>query len=95
MDGENKMKLTVQSVERAHDTVTINANFVDKWRKPAFVKIVLDPEGVDNTLLTGDIKESMDTLHCIAEIAWNNGWRPAGLAGHLQRVIEIHKIPKT
>jgi|TARA_R110000751_G_scaffold100154_2_gene194019 hypothetical protein len=93
LERKNYMKLLSQSVERHPDAITLRANFVNKWRKPSGVKVLIDPSADDNVLISGDIKETMDTLNCIAEIAWNAGWRPSGLAAHIDAVVKGHRIP--
>ena len=86
------MKLTGQSVERNGDNVRINATFTNKWRKPINVKIRISDD--PGPIMEGDVKETIETLNCIAEIAWNNGWRPSGLPGFLAACIQKFTIPK-
>jgi len=87
------MKLLAQNVERKGDTVRVSGTFANKWRKPATVTISVD-DNTNDVIMEGDVKETMETLHCIAEIAWNNGWRPAGLGHYLTACIQKFTIPK-
>lgn len=88
------MKLTGQNVVRNGEHVVVTATFQNKWRKPSSVKVVVDDSVPDTTVIQGDVKETIEVLHCLAEIAWNQGWRPAGLVGHIAAVVEKHQIPK-
>lgn len=88
------MKLIEQAVERKGDKTTIKGRFTDKWRKEARVRIDLDDSLSSDTIMTGDTKEVVETLNCLAQVAWNNGWRPEGFVQAIMAVTTNHKIPK-
>lgn len=89
------MKLTEQAVERKGDNVTVRGQFTDKWKKPARVRVAIDDAQGSDVIMDGPIKDTMETLNCLAQIAWNNGWRPEGFVQAIMAVTTNHKIPKT
>lgn len=89
------MKLIGQGVERKGENVIVKGTFTNKWRKPTSLRLVIDDSpNVSDVIIEGDIKESMEALNCIAEIAWNSGWRPNGLPNAIMGTITNFKIPK-
>ena len=88
------MKMTEQHVERTGDKISVFGTFVNKWRKPARISIAIEEGWTPVPVISGDVKETVETVNCIAQIAWDMGWRPAGLAGALNHIILNHKIPK-
>ena len=78
-------------VSRQGTNAVVTGVFRDRWRKPAGLKIVkCDPS---EPVVSGDVVESLGSLWAIAEVAWDAGWRPAGLAARVGKAVEDHKLP--
>ena len=93
------MKKLSHKVSRVGDVVTVEAAWRTRMRVPAKVEIHKGKSeelsmGLQHVLLSGDAAEVNDILNGIAEIAWENGWRPAGLGATLEAIVKGFKIPK-
>lgn len=88
------MKLREQSAERKGDSLCVKGQFTDKWRKEARVRVTIDDALGSDIIMDGDLKEVTETLNCLAQIAWNQGWRPEGFVQAIMAVTTNHKIPK-
>lgn len=88
------MKLKSSSVTRKGDLVTVRANWITRFRQPAYVKISITEEGHphEGLLVDGDVIDTHGLLFGIAQIAWNIGWRPAGLLEATMETIRSHKV---
>jgi len=76
--------------------VKVVAEFRDRLKKPAGVSVSLSkgelaPQG-SSTVLAGDLHEVTTTMYCLAEVAWNMGWRPPGLGPLLANVVDNYKF---
>ncbi len=76
------MKINTWNEERKGDHVKFVASWVDRMRRPGGVQIAvtknIQPLAIP-TLIEGDAACVNDTINQIAWIAWQRGWRPAGL----------------
>ncbi len=90
------MKKLMHAVERAGNNSKVLAQWRTRMRTPATVQITDDRPSTSHpsTLIEGDSAEVFDTLSGIAEIAWDMGWRPAGLDAVVAGVVKSYKIPK-
>lgn len=91
------MKLRSHKTARRGDKITHSAVWVDKMKRPAAVRLVLEKGNdvdSDQPLVEGDITDVNGVLYGLADIAWSNGWRPRGLIGKLATEIEKYIIPK-
>ncbi len=90
------MKRIEHEVERTGDKVTIKALWRDKFKHPASVTITTEKHEtpMSRLLITGDVVDVRNTLHGLAQIAWDQGWRPLGLGPVLARIVETYKEPK-
>ena len=90
------MKLFAHSKSRAQDTLTIRARLKDRMRQTAALKlsvVVGEQAELDDVIVSGDVREVTGAINAIAEIAWDNGWRPRGLMASVARQIEVYKEP--
>jgi hypothetical protein len=93
------MKLKNHRIMRGnHNRLHIEAQWTDKMRRPAQVQIRLFKSDNASTLpsevlIDDDVKEGTDVVFALAEIAWELGWRPRGLAGTVAGMIANFKIP--
>ncbi len=74
------MKLTSHKTTRQGDTVTVEAKWISKFKKPTYPQVYfgLTKHSNDPTMLTGDVLDVHGFLFGCAAIAWSLGWRPAG-----------------
>lgn len=83
---------------RGNDSVRLSATWTDHMRRPAEVKITYGPlqfpTAEPQLLVEGDTKQTTDVLFAVAEMAWEMGWRPRGMAGFLAQIVNSYKIPK-
>jgi len=92
------MKLHTHSKERlGNDTIRIKARWTDKMRRPAHVSVTFGPLETPNSseqnVIEGDIKEVMNSMYALAEVAWDLGWRPRGFPGALAAFAQQYKLP--
>ncbi len=90
------MKFQKGSVDQNGDNVQISANWLNRFRKPAYVKLAISatPFGSQEDLLfAGDTKDAHGLLFGMAQLAWNMGWRPSGLLETTMECIRSYKIP--
>jgi len=92
------MKLKSHKVSRQGTNTTISGRWVDAMRREAGVKISLErgslaPEG-ESQIMTGDVKDVNGVLYSLADVAWEQGWRPRGLMGRLAYLVESYKLPR-
>ena len=93
------MKLLNYTKERkGGDKMLVSASWRTRMRQPGGVSIThttLDPRTTpvsnQSVLLEGEGVDVYDTLSGLAQIAWDMGWRPAGLMGGLARYIQDYK----
>lgn len=76
--------------------VKVEAQFRDRLKRPAGVSVSLRkgelaPQG-SSMVLEGDLHEVASTMYCLAEVAWNMGWRPPGLGPTLMNVVDNYKF---
>lgn len=90
------MKRISSNVERTGDNIKIKGLFRSKWKKPAKISVVTEEleMATESTVIEGDAKEVFSAVSSVAEIAWEMGWRPAGLVPMLSHVINNFKLPK-
>lgn len=90
------MKRVSHEFSRKTGRMTVLAAFRNVFRQPTRVSIQvakLDSTDVaKQPLMDGDVKEVYGALSGIAEIAWDMGWRPAGLDAAVARTFQTHKI---
>lgn len=92
------MKLKTHSIDKQpNNRLRVLARWTDEMRRPADVKMVVkrnlpDLDG-DNTLVEADERDVRDAVFGIADIAWEMGWRPAGLPGTVANLIQTYKLP--
>ena len=90
------MRLVNKNIERKGDQLKVSALFRDHMRRPVTVHATTDRgEGneINSCVMEGSVRDVTGTMFSLAEIAWDMGWRPKGLAGTLARVIETYKEP--
>ena len=92
------MKLHTHSVHRlTNDQMRVTARWTDKMRRPAKVTVdydLLQQSSPDEQLvIEGDVKEVIDSVHAVAELAWSMGWRPRGFPGALAAFAQHYKLP--
>jgi len=91
------MKRVQHEVERlGNDKLKIKALFRDNFKRPAHVAISrsVSEAQTPSEVIHGDVKEVTDIMYSLAEIAWEMGWRPQGLAPVVGMVIQQYKLPK-
>jgi hypothetical protein len=83
-------------VRHPGDRMELKAIFRDRFKRPASVSITTSTHETPTSRLVyqADAKEVTDTMFALAEIAWDMGWRPAGLGPTLAAVVDRFKIPK-
>ena len=90
------MKLSSHKVERNGDKLTVRASLKTHMRQPCNVTITMksgENYVEDEPVMTGDVRDVSGTLNALAEIAWEQGWRPRGLMGTVARIVETYKEP--
>lgn len=90
------MKLKAHKVEKLPGgNVAVRAVWTNQMRVPKTLAIVAEesPTGALETLTEGDAGDVFNTLSGMAEIAWNMGWRPAGLANTVAGVVAAYRLP--
>jgi hypothetical protein len=91
------MKLIDTKTSRTGDRLSVTATFRDRMRRPARVRVVYEPVpdgALPEPVIEGDAAEVSNTLGVLAEIAWANGWRPAGLGVMIDHMIKNFKLPR-
>jgi hypothetical protein len=92
------MKRLGSQTKRTGDNLKVMATFRDRMRRQGHVRVVcesVEPGAlVDTTVIEGDAADVSDTLAALAEIAWENGWRPRGLDVVLGHMVKVFKLPK-
>lgn len=89
------MKLTQLRFLRKGTKLSVLGTVFDKFKKPANLKITLEPvedaqSSEECVIMTGDAGTVGKTLAALAEAAWANGWRPMGLEAALATTIKQH-----
>ena len=90
-------KLKSHNVDRQGDRMTVSAVWANRFKRPQHIDITRrdhDNNPAPSPILQGDVKDVQGILNGLAEIAWENGWRPANLAGRITHAVLTHKIPK-
>lgn len=90
------MKRIEHEISRNGDRVTIKGLFRDRFKRPGSVLIGTERHETPapRTLIEGDVRDVQNTMFAMAEIAWDMGWRPAGLGPTLAAVVERFQLPK-
>ena len=93
------MKRIEHEVERTADRVTIKATWADKMRNRRNVTVTIGSTedqraSIVPAMITGDVRDVSGVINGIAQIAWDQGWRPRGLGATLAAVVERFKEPK-
>jgi len=92
------MKLHNAHKETKGDKVKYVGQWRDQMRRPARVTISIDKgvdtDGAPEVYLEGSSYDTANILHAIANIAWNEGWRPGGLTESINSLIGQHKLPE-
>jgi hypothetical protein len=73
------------------------ATWTDQMKRPTLVSIKVDKNNAneDNEpLISGDPVDISYVLNGLAQIAWECGWRPSGLANSVAGLISNYKEPK-
>lgn len=92
------MRLRQSILERQGGSTKVSTAWTDQMRRPSTVTISIEknaqsaqiaPSGI---LCVGEDRDVTGVLNGIAEIAWNAGWRPAGLANRVMGAIAAHKV---
>jgi len=83
-------------VRHPGDRVELKGLFRDRFKRPASVSITTSTHEtpLPRLVMQADAKEVNDTMFALAEIAWDMGWRPAGLGATLAAVVTRFKIPR-
>jgi hypothetical protein len=86
-----------KSDRRGNDQMKIHATWSDHMKRPASVQVTWGhlehPTTEPQLMMEGDVKNGMDVLFSLAEMAWGYGWRPRGLAGSLAAYLQQYKVP--
>ena len=86
------MKITSHKVTRQSDTVTVEAKWISKFKKPMGATVAINAKGAEhNQLITGDVLDVHGFLFGCASIAWSLGWRPAGFTKKLSEWIDDYR----
>ena len=73
------MKLTSHKTTRQGDTVTVEAKWISKFKKPISVLVSTRANEPNMApMISGDVLDVHGFLFGCASIAWSLGWRPAG-----------------
>jgi hypothetical protein len=90
------MQLKKYSTKRKGDIIEVHAQWMNKFRKAAYIgridKTDEAPLADDSLLFEGDVKDVHGMLFGFATIAWDMGWRPAGLLETTMKHIQEYKI---
>jgi hypothetical protein len=90
------MKRIEHETSRRGDRVEVKGLFRDNFKRPASVSITTSTHEtpMSRPVIEGDVRDVTTTMFSLAEIAWDMGWRPAGLGPTLAAVVERFKLPK-
>jgi len=91
------MKIQSSVTKRTGDRITVAARWKDRFKKPAYIRVMKSdtpPDTSEDLLFSGDVKDTHGIIFGIAQVAWDMGWRPAGLLEHVMETIRSHKIPR-
>jgi hypothetical protein len=91
------MKLKTHKIDRLPGhKVVVSGVWTNQMRMPKSVRITCDGEGTGfpETLTEGDEGDVFNTLSGMAQIAWEMGWRPEGLANATAGLIAAYRLPK-
>lgn len=80
-----------------NNRASVAASWTTQMREPGHVRITTEKatERTPGLLYEGDEGEVFKTFSGLAEIAWEMGWRPKGLAQVLGMVVAEFKLPKS
>ena len=90
------MKLKAHKVVKLPGgNVAVDAVWTNQMRQPRTLAIQAaeSPTGALERLTEGDAADVFNTLSGLAQIAWEMGWRPAGLSNTVAAVVAAYKIP--
>ena len=93
------MKLKQHKINRLNnDRMVIDAEWTDRMRRQSHVTVAIhtspDPSSLpQGPLMDTTLGEGMDVLYSLAEMAWETGWRPRGLAGTMAAMVVNFSIP--
>ncbi len=86
------MKIKSYKTTRQSDKVTIEADWITRFKKPMGVTVTLNTKGAEhNQLLAGDVVDVHGFLFGCAAIAWSLGWRPAGFMKSMSEWVADYK----
>jgi hypothetical protein len=77
------------------DKVKYEGQWRDQMRQPAEVRITInkgEAKGDPQVFLEGSAYDTGKVLNALADLAWKNGWRPAGLDSALIMTLAKHEI---
>ena len=90
-------KVTHAVVKRPNNQAAVFAVFNNQMRQPhglVITKAPLEPHQAPTAMYEGDEADVFHLFEGLAEIAWEMGWRPAGLGPVLAAVVKEFKLSK-
>lgn len=75
-----RVKATLQA---RGQRATLSGHFVSKFKRPVALTITIGEEldqAGPHEILTGSKEDVGHIINGLAQVAWDNGWRPPGLA---------------
>jgi hypothetical protein len=90
------MKIIHHHIDRKGDHLKITGPAVDRLRRPGKIEVTTVKDvrpGTEGVIIEGDAADVTDTMFALANIAWNMGWRPAGLTEALTGTLRDLKTP--
>lgn len=90
------IKLRSSERRKKGSRVAIHTKWTDQMRRPTMVEIRYDKNNHNEDevpMIQGEPGDVSYILNGIAEIAWENGWRPRGLSGTVAAVIQNYREP--
>jgi hypothetical protein len=91
------IKLRSWKTGRKQTRAVIHADWTDQMKRPTYVSVSFDKNNFneeEKPLIEGDPGDVAYVMNGIAQIAWDSGWRPSGLAETVMSVVRNYKQPK-
>lgn len=92
----NITRRVVARIERRGDKAKLVGHFISTFKRPQELKITLGND-IDLTgpssgsIMEGSTGDVGNVLNGLAQVAWDNGWRPAGLGAYLGAAVAAFK----
>ena len=90
------VRRVVATLSRRGDNAQLRGHFISKFKRPTTLKIEVGEElepGLPATIMDGSTEDIGHVLNGLAQVAWDNGWRPNGLGPAITAFMSSWKPP--